>query len=134
MAQTPGPFLPNQTLTAAALDAEFGLKQDADLQGTVNVTATGIINPVGLRSVLVNVGTVSTMLTVSPGYQGQTLRLEIKQGTTPQAVAFDASVMFSADIPSFTATATANARDLVQLICINGVLWAIAGINKGFPS
>lgn len=104
------------------------------VQGTINATATGTINPTGLRSVVVNVGAVNTTLTVSPGYQGQTLRLEIKQGAAPQAVAFDGSVVFSTDIPSFIATASANARDLMQLICTNGTTWAVAGVNKGFPS
>ncbi len=104
----------------------------ADTQGTIAATATGTINPAGLQSAIVNMGTVNTTLTVSPGYQGQHLRLEIKQGATAHTVALDSSFAFGADIPSFTATASANARDLLQLICCDGTHWAVAAVNKGF--
>ncbi len=104
----------------------------ADTQGTIAATATGTINPAGLQSCIVNMGTVATTLTVSPGYQGQHLRLEIKQGATAHTVTLDSSFAFGADIPSFTATATANARDLLQLICLDGTHWAVAAVNKGF--
>lgn len=104
----------------------------ADKQGTIAATSTGTIIPVGLQSCIVNVGTVNTTLAITPGYQGQHLRLEIKQGATAHLVALGATFAFSADIPSFTATASANARDLIQAICLNGTVWGVAAINKGF--
>jgi len=104
----------------------------ADTQGTINATATGTINPAGIQSAIVNMGTVNTTLTCSPGYQGQHLRLEIKQGATAHTVTLDSTFAFGLDITSFTATATANARDLLQLICVDGTHWAVAAVNHGF--
>ena len=104
----------------------------ADTQGTISATATGTISPTGLQSCIVNMGTVNTTLTCSPGYQGQHLRLEIKQGATAHTVTLDSTFVFGLDITSFTATATANARDLLQLICIDGTHWAVAAVNHGF--
>jgi hypothetical protein len=104
----------------------------ADTQGSINATSTGTINPAGLQSCIVNMGTVATTLTCSPGYQGQHLRMEIKQGATAHTVTLDATFVFGLDITSYTATATAGARDLLQLLCLDGTHWAVAAVNHGF--
>lgn len=104
----------------------------ADTQGSINVTGTGTINPAGLQSCIVNMGTVNTTLTCSPGYQGQRLRLEIKQGATPHTVTLDSSFVFGTDIASFTATAAGSARDMLQLFCVDGTHWAVAAVHHGF--
>jgi len=104
----------------------------ADTQGTISATATGTITATGLQSCIVNMGTVNTTLTCLPGYQGQHLRLEIKQGATAHTVTLDSTFAFGLDITSFTATATANARDLLQLICLDGTHWGVAAVNHGF--
>lgn len=105
---------------------------NVDVQATIAATTVGTINPSGVQSVLVNMGSANTVLSVSPGYVGQSLRVEIKQGATPHTVSFDGTVVFSTDIPSFTATAVANSRDLIQLVCVDGTHWGMAAINKGF--
>lgn len=103
-----------------------------DAQGTVAATATATVSPTGVTSCLVNVGTLDTTLTVSPGYVGQHLRLEILQGATAHAVAFDSTVRFGADIASFTASVGANKRDLVQLINQDGTHWMLVAASHGF--
>jgi hypothetical protein len=104
----------------------------ADTQGTIAATATGTINPAGLQSCLVNMGTVDTTLQCSPGYVGQHLRMELKQGATAHVVTLGTTFAFGLDITSYTATATASARDLLQLICVDGTHWAVAAVNHGF--
>lgn len=101
-------------------------------QGTITATGTGTINPANIDSCIVNMGTVNTTLTVSPGFQGQRLRLEIKQGATAHTVAFDSTVTFGASIPSYTASTSPNLRDIVQLFCLDGTHWAFAAVNQGF--
>lgn len=103
-----------------------------DAQGTISATATGTINPAGIASCLVNMGTVNTTLTVSNGsYNGQRIRLEVLQGATAHTVTLDSSVVYGTDIASFTASAVANKRDLLQLIW-NGTKWMLAAVNHGF--
>lgn len=103
-------------------------------QGTITLigATTGTLSPVGIDSALVNVGTANGTLAISPGFTGQRLRLEVKQGATAHTVSFDATVTYGLDVTGFTATGTANARDILQLICLNGTTWGVGAINHGF--
>lgn len=101
-------------------------------RGTVTATTTGTISPTGIDSCLVNIGTTNATLTVSGGFIGQPLRLEILQGATAHTVAFDATVVFGADVTSFTASATASKRDLVELIANTTSTWMFIGYSRGF--
>lgn len=103
-----------------------------DVQRSITATTTATIDPAGIQSCVVHIGATNTTLTIAPGYAGQTLRLEIKQGATPHLVALDTTFVFSADITSYTATAVAGARDMVLAICLDGTSWGIGAINKGF--
>jgi hypothetical protein len=106
----------------------------APVQGTIAATTTGVINPSGLTSCIVTMGSTNTTLSVSPGYAGQSLRLEIKQGATPHLVTLDPGTFsFSADTPSYVVTASANAIDRIQIIMGgDGTHWAVAAVAKGF--
>jgi hypothetical protein len=59
--------------------------------------------------------------------------MTIKQGATPHLVTLSPTTFgFSDDIPSYTATARANAIDRLQLIMgEDGTHWAVAAVNKG---
>ena len=108
----------------------------ADHQATQTVsTGTATITPVsGTASTVVTL-TANTTLTIANGnYAGQHFRLELLQdGTGSRTVAFDASVAFSTDITSFTATTTASKRDLVQLIWNSTASkWMFSAVNHGF--
>ena len=105
-----------------------------DNQGTITLvgSTTGTVSPAGVSSVLVNVGTANGTIAVSSGsFNGQHLRLEVKQGATPHTVSFDTTVEFGTDVTSYTATNTANLRDLIQLIW-QGSYWMFAAVNHGF--
>lgn len=103
-------------------------------QGTITLsgTTTGTINPSGIDSCIVNIGTANGTIAVSPGFQGQRLRTEIKQGATAQTVTFTSTVSFGTTVTSYTATASASARDLIQLFCVDGTHWAFAAVSQGF--
>lgn len=120
-------FGPNLINSSGTLEVE-------DTQGTITLsgTTTGTIAPAFNESFLVNVGTAAGTVSVSPGYTGQRMRLEIKQGATPHTVGFDTTVVFGTDVTSFTATAAANARDIVGLICMDGTHWGVGAIAHGF--
>lgn len=107
-----------------------------DTQGTQAVsTATATITPAtGTTSVVVTVSH-NTTLTIGNGtYAGQHLRLELLQDATgSRTIAFDSSVEFGTDVTSFTATTTANKRDLVQLYWQATIgAWMFAAVNHGF--
>lgn len=103
-------------------------------QGTITLsgTTTGTINPSGVDSFLVNNGTAAGTIAVSPGFQGQRLRVEIKQGATAHTITFTSTVSFGTTVTSYTATNTASARDLIQLFCVDGTHWAFAAVSQGF--
>ena len=107
-----------------------------DHQATQAVsTGTATITPAsGTASVVVTLSANTTLTIANGNYAGQHLRLELLQdGTGSRTVAFDASVMFSTDITSFTATTTASKRDLVQLVWnATATKWMFAAVNKGF--
>ena len=124
--------------TVTALGDGVGLNSgtiQTDHQGTITLsgTTTGTITPAeGVTSEIVNVGTAAGTIAVGSGlYNGQHLRLEIIQGATAHTVGFDSTVAFGTDITSFTATVTAAARDLVQLVW-NGTKWMLVAVNHGF--
>jgi hypothetical protein len=133
-----GPGLTNSSGTLQVLPGHGLVNSGGTLldqnQGTITLigTTTGTLSPVGIDSALVNVGTANGTLAVSPGFTGQRLRLEIKQGATAHTVGFDTTVVFGTDVTSYTATASANARDIVQLICMDGTHWGVGAINHGF--
>ena len=106
----------------------------AQKQGTITLsgTTTGTVTPTGLTSCLVNVGTSNGTISIGPGFIDQPLRLHIKQGSTAHLVAFDTTVVFGVDITTFTATASASARDMVQLFCLDGTHWGFGAVNHGF--
>lgn len=103
------------------------------MQGTVAAnTASTMLVPAGIISVVVNISS-NTTLTIGPGYAGQTLRVEIKQDATgSRIVTLGSGIVFSTDIPSFTASTAANARDLLQFINSGGTSWMLAAVNHGF--
>lgn len=106
----------------------------AQNQGTITLsgTTTGTINPAGVDSFLVNNGTAAGTIAISPGFQGQRLRVEIKQGATAHTITFTSTVSFGTTVTSYTATNTAAARDLIQLFCVNGTSWALSAVSQGF--
>ncbi|MEJ0015727.1 MAG: hypothetical protein WDN25_04025 [Acetobacteraceae bacterium] len=118
--------------TAGSGVAVSGGTVSIDNQATVAATGTTTVTPAaGTTSVLVNMGSVDALVNIGSGYPGQHLRLEIKQGGTPHAVTLGTAVVYGS-IPSFTASGVASARDLLQLICLDGTRWALAAVNQGF--
>lgn len=106
---------------------------DADIQGTIAATTTATaVSPTGIQSALINMGSVATTINVNSGYVGQHLRLEIKQGATQHAATLGTTVVYGTDIASFTSTPTAGARDVLELINLNGSRWAPAWVSRGF--
>lgn len=102
--------------------------------GTFTATTTVVVDPTQIDTAVIDMGSANTTVTVSPGYPRQRLMLEIRQGATAYLVATDATIEFGTDITSYTATAVANKRDLVQLIANStGSIWAFAAINHGLP-
>jgi hypothetical protein len=99
------------------------------------VTASGgstHITPGVYASVLVTLE-ANTMISIGAGYVGQTLRLDLRQDATGgRTVAFDTMVVFGTDVQIFTASTAANTRDLVQLICADGVNWMLVAATHGF--
>ena len=121
------------TALGGAININSGTISDQK-QGTITLSGatTGTINPSGIDSAIVNIGTAAGTIAVSPGFQGQRLRVEIKQGATAQTVIFTNTVSFGTTVPSYTATAVANARDLIQMFCVDGTHWAFAAVSQGF--
>lgn len=100
--------------------------------GTITATTTGTINPAGLDSVLINMGTTATTLTVSPGNPYQRLRLMVAQGATAHAVSFDNTVSFTADITAYTATTLVSKADLIEIFSNStGSIWNFGAVNHG---
>jgi hypothetical protein len=103
--------------------------------GTFTATTTVVVDPTQINTAVINMGATNTTVTVSSGYPRQRLMMEIRQGATAHLVATDATIEFGTDITSYTATATANKKDLIQLISNStGSLWAFAAVNHGFAS
>jgi len=128
-----GPTGPAGTYTAGAGIGISGGTISADGQISITPTTVGTITPTNAtQSCVVNVGSSNCVLTVQPGYVGQHLRLEIKQPATPRTVSFDSTVIYGTDITSYTASAVANARDMVMLFCPAGTTWTVAAIVHGF--
>lgn len=103
------------------------------VQGVVvaNTSATTIV-PETLASVLVRLQ-ASTTIYVTAGYVGQTLRLDLKQDVDGgRVVTFAPMIKFGSDVPTFVASAASGARDLVQLICVDGTNWALVAASHGF--
>ena len=126
--------VPGAVAIAANMTILSGGTLATENQGTITLvgTTTGTVTPAGLASCLVNVGTANGTISVSSGsFHGQALRLEVKQGATPHTVSFDTTVEFGTDVTSYTATNTANLRDLIQLIW-QGSFWMFAAVNHGF--
>jgi hypothetical protein len=102
---------------------------------TLSGTTTGTVTPVlGYNAYLVNVGTAAGTISIANGNTtGQPLRLDIKQAATAHTVTFDSSVIYGADITSFTATPTASVVDMLEFVW-NGTKWRLAAVNHGFAS
>lgn len=123
------PGTAGQVLKTGGAGADAAWGDIHNTPGTVNATATGTITPTNLESVVVNVGTVNTTLTVGPGVLHQRLLLEIKQGATAHTVSFDSSVSATADVPIFTAGTVAAHSDWLLLIANTGSTWVYGAIN-----
>ena len=120
-------------LDALELFGAPALNSGADIQGTIAATTTATaVSPTGIQSALINMGSVATTIDVNSGYVGQHLRLEIKQGATQHAATLGTTVVYGTDIASFTSTPTAGARDVLELINLNGSRWAPAWVSRGF--
>lgn len=97
--------------------------------------ATATITPTGGMDSIVVTLQANTTLTIASGlYAGQKFRLELLQdGTGSRTVAFGASVEYGTTITSFTATTSANHRDLIDLVWqATGSKWMVYNVAKGF--
>lgn len=146
------PFVSGTTLTAAELNvlvtalnaAPTAAAQGSFLNsGTVVSDAQSIINggshltitpASGTSNVLIN-GNTATATTIDVGppvYQGQHLRVQYKQGATPQLLNLGTTIVFGASPASYSSTETANVSDFLQFIGANGSQWACVAIGQGF--
>ena len=108
----------------------------SDLQGTVVVsgTVTTIVAQGSTRSVVLQGQTAggTTVVNIGPGYPGQEFRLEFQQGATPTVWNLGTACLFGTTITSFTATPSANVRDLLELVNYGTVDWLVVHVAKGF--
>jgi hypothetical protein len=102
-------------------------------QGTAPAaTATTVVSPTGLSSVLVTVSS-NTTVNVQPGVAGQVFRLELKQdGTGGHSIALGSSIVFGTEIPSYAPSTAPNTRDLLQLIYAGNSAWMLVAVSHGF--
>lgn len=66
------------------------------------------------------------------GYTGQRIFLSYKQGPIPSSLILGSTIVLGTTITSYTATNTAGARDILELVCIDGFNWALVLVAQGF--
>jgi hypothetical protein len=107
-------------------------------QITVAATATGtfaITPTLGVTNALVNGPASGGTITLHAGAANgpdQRMVLNIQQGATAATWHLTTGFNFGTTYPSFTATATAAARDVLTLIANDGTLFDVVGIAQGF--
>lgn len=127
--------LKHATVTVAQTTTT-GLKAQTfqDTQQTITFGATPSVD-VSLGSIidLTLTGNV-TGLTFTGGVDGQKILCRFRQdGTGSRTFAFGSGVRFSADIPSYTITATASKLDMVAVIYnATDSKYDVTAINKGY--
>jgi hypothetical protein len=123
------PELTPSAINAAVNAALAALSAQLTVAATTGTTA---IAPAAANSVVVAMS-ANTTLTIGTGYAGQMLRVEIKQDATgSRIVTLGTGIVFGTDLPSYTASTAANARDLLQFINSGGTTWMLAAVSHGF--
>lgn len=101
-------------------------------QGTIAGGGTITIVPVsGVSSVLINGGSSDTTIDINQGFVDQRLLVNFKQGATAHGVTLGPDIVGTL-VAGFVVTPTASARDLLQLICLDGTHWALAAVSQNY--
>lgn len=125
----------NLTLNSGGTLSAAGASPAVQVQTTIAATTTASVTAPTLpnSSVLVNLGTTAATIEIAASATlGQAFRMEIKQGATARVVTLGTSVVYGGLITSYTATPSANARDLLEFIANTGSTWMLASLNQGF--
>lgn len=124
-----------------ASGADFATAWVSVLAPRVAATGTGAASTVATISWAVNEVIRLTLSNTSPvaltmigAQDGQHCRLEIIQDSTgSRGLTFGTEVGFSADIPSYTPTSTANKRDILEFMFNSGTgKYYLTRVTKGF--
>jgi len=73
-----------------------------------------------------------TTVNFGTGWIGQRIYLFYKQGPIPSSLILGSTIVLGTTITSYTATNTAGARDILELVCIDGFNWALVLVAQGF--